>query len=198
MVHPNGDVWWFANPPSRREPEPGRAARHHLRAVAGPAGRPVPRRHRPDARHHRGHGEDRSRAGTPTTSRRCRPGTTSGWSSSATPCTPRRPSSGPGRIDGDRGRGRAGQVPARHPRHRSAAFAAFKALRQERVERVVKHGKRSGDGKAQGRVGATIRDLMLPMLRAEAWSSQQQPGLDVRLPHRLARQGRRWLAPSMR
>ena len=36
----------------------------------------------------------------------------------------------------------------------AAAFAAFKKLRQDRVERVVKHGKRSGDGKAQGRVGA--------------------------------------------
>ena len=45
-----------------------------------------------------------------------------------------------------------------------AAFAAFKALRQQRVERVVQHGKRSGDGKAQGRVAAMIRDLVLPTL----------------------------------
>src|SRR5690606_18387223 len=44
-----------------------------------------------------------------------------------------------------------------------AAFAAFKRLRQERVERVVRHGKRSGDGKAQGPVGAFIRDLILPV-----------------------------------
>ena len=46
----------------------------------------------------------------------------------------------------------------------AAAFAAFQRLRQERVERVVKHGKRSGDGKAQGRFGAMIRDLVLPMI----------------------------------
>ena len=37
-------------------------------------------------------------------------------------------------------------------------------LRQERVERVVKHGKRSGDGKAPGRIGAMVRDLVLPMI----------------------------------
>jgi 2-polyprenyl-6-methoxyphenol hydroxylase-like FAD-dependent oxidoreductase len=46
----------------------------------------------------------------------------------------------------------------------AAAFTAFKKLRKERVERVVKHGKRSGDGKAQGPVGAMIRDLVLPMV----------------------------------
>jgi 2-polyprenyl-6-methoxyphenol hydroxylase-like FAD-dependent oxidoreductase len=46
----------------------------------------------------------------------------------------------------------------------AAAFAAFKRLRRERVERVVRHGKRSGDGKAQGRVGAAIRDLVLPVI----------------------------------
>ena len=46
----------------------------------------------------------------------------------------------------------------------AAAFASFKKLRQERVERVVKHGKRSGDGKAPGRIGAIIRDLVLPMI----------------------------------
>ena len=52
-----------------------------------------------------------------------------------------------------------------------AAFAAFKSLRQERVERVVQHGKRSGDGKAQGRVGAMIRDLVLPMIVRKMVSS---------------------------
>ena len=45
----------------------------------------------------------------------------------------------------------------------NAAFAEFQRLRQERVERVVAHGKRSGDGKAQGRFGAMIRDLLLPV-----------------------------------
>lgn len=44
-----------------------------------------------------------------------------------------------------------------------AAFAAFRRLRQERVERVVRHGKRSGDGKAQGPVGAFFRDLIMPV-----------------------------------
>jgi len=55
----------------------------------------------------------------------------------------------------------------------TAAFTAFQKLRQERVERVVKYGKRSGDGKVAGRVGAKIRDLALPMImgRMEASSS---------------------------
>ena len=46
----------------------------------------------------------------------------------------------------------------------AAAFQAFRALRRERVERVVRHGKRSGDGKAQGAIGAGVRDLVLPMI----------------------------------
>ena len=44
------------------------------------------------------------------------------------------------------------------------AFAQFRKLRRERVERVVRHGKRSGDGKAQGRFGAMVRDLVLPVI----------------------------------
>jgi 2-polyprenyl-6-methoxyphenol hydroxylase-like FAD-dependent oxidoreductase len=45
-----------------------------------------------------------------------------------------------------------------------AAFDTFERLRRERVERVVAHGKRSGNGKAAGRVGAKIRDLVLPAI----------------------------------
>ena len=63
----------------------------------------------------------------------------------------------------------------------AAAFAAFKKLRKERVERVVKHGKRSGDGKAQGAVGAMIRDLVLPTITGLATTRVIQrlvPALD--------------------
>jgi FAD-dependent urate hydroxylase len=52
----------------------------------------------------------------------------------------------------------------RDVRDPAVAFATFARLRRERVERIVAHGKRSGDGKAQGRVGAAIRDLVLPMV----------------------------------
>jgi 2-polyprenyl-6-methoxyphenol hydroxylase-like FAD-dependent oxidoreductase len=48
----------------------------------------------------------------------------------------------------------------------ATAFAHFTTLRQDRVERVVRQGKRNGDGKAQGPVGAWLRDRMLPMLMA--------------------------------
>lgn len=46
----------------------------------------------------------------------------------------------------------------------SAAFATFTTLRRDRVERVVRHGKRSGNGKAGGPVSARFRDLVLPMI----------------------------------
>ena len=69
------------------------------------------------------------------------------------------------------------------------AFARFKELRRERVERVVKHGKRSGDGKAQGPVGAAIRDLVLPVfLRGMAsrntlgWMYDYRIAWDERVP----------------
>lgn len=44
------------------------------------------------------------------------------------------------------------------------AFAAFERLRRTRVERVVAQGKRNGDGKAPGVVGAAVRDLMMPFI----------------------------------
>ena len=153
---------------SRTRPAAGNPAReellgHHLRAVAGSSGRPVPRRHRGRCSTSSPPPRTSFRAGTPTTSRPCRPGTTTGWSSSGTPCTPPRL--------------RPGRAPRWRSRTRSCSPTAFatsptprplsplsRALRQERVERVVKYGKRSGDGKAQGRVGARIRDLMMPMI----------------------------------
>jgi FAD-dependent urate hydroxylase len=43
------------------------------------------------------------------------------------------------------------------------AFAAYEDLRRDRVERVVALGRRNGSGKAQGPVGAWLRDLVLPV-----------------------------------
>jgi 2-polyprenyl-6-methoxyphenol hydroxylase-like FAD-dependent oxidoreductase len=67
------------------------------------------------------------------------------------------------------------------------AFAAFKRLRQDRVERVVKYGKRSGDGKAPGRLGAKIRDLMLPTIMQKMAASNS---LNWMYDYRID-----WLAP---
>jgi len=44
------------------------------------------------------------------------------------------------------------------------AFAAFERLRRSRVERIVAQGKRNGNGKAPGIVGAFFRDLILPVV----------------------------------
>ena len=46
----------------------------------------------------------------------------------------------------------------------AGAFQTYTSLRRERVERVVRQGKRSGDGKALGPVAARLRDLMMPMI----------------------------------
>ena len=175
-----------AQPPRAR---PGGAARDHLRAVAGPAGRPVPRRHRTDARHHRGDRRDlpglehlrlpdrADLAQRPDGHHRRR---------RARHLAVVRP----GRLDGDRGRDRARQVPARHPRHR------------RRVRRVSRGCARSGSSgssstasaaaTARRRAGSApvIRDLVLPMI-VRRMVGRQQPRLDVRLPHRLARAGGR-------
>ncbi|WP_268903559.1 FAD-dependent oxidoreductase [Herbidospora solisilvae] len=44
------------------------------------------------------------------------------------------------------------------------AFAVYERLRRARVERIVAQGKRNGDGKAPGPVGAYLRDLFLPVV----------------------------------
>ncbi|WP_062350547.1 FAD-dependent oxidoreductase [Herbidospora yilanensis] len=44
------------------------------------------------------------------------------------------------------------------------AFAAYEHIRRGRVERVVAQGKRNGDGKAPGPFGALVRDLILPVV----------------------------------
>lgn len=41
------------------------------------------------------------------------------------------------------------------------AFAAYEGLRRERVERIVAQGRRNGDGKTPGRFGRVVRDLAL-------------------------------------
>nr|WP_028924991.1 FAD-dependent monooxygenase [Pseudonocardia acaciae] len=44
------------------------------------------------------------------------------------------------------------------------AFAAFERLRRDRVERIVAMGKRNGDQKAVGPVARVVRDLVLPVV----------------------------------
>jgi len=44
------------------------------------------------------------------------------------------------------------------------AFGVYEGLRRDRVERVVAQGKRNGDAKAPGPVGRVVRDLVLPVI----------------------------------
>lgn len=161
FIHPNGEVWWFANPPSRREP-----SRSELLAITSEQWR---------ARLVDLFAGDR---GPMLDIIAATEHIVPGWNTYDFPRVPTwhndrmvlvgdavhatSPSSGQGASlaieDGVELARCLRDIddPAR-------AFAAFRALRRERVERVVAHGKRSGDGKAQGVVGAAIRDLVLPM-----------------------------------
>ena len=49
------------------------------------------------------------------------------------------------------------------------AFAAYERQRRERVERVVEYGRRNGEGKDMGPVGRLVRDrVIMPMVRLRA------------------------------
>lgn len=162
FIHPNGEVWWFANPPSRREP-----SRDELLAVTSEQWRT------------RLNQLFRDDTGPMLEIIAATGHIFPGWNTYDFPRVPTwhndrmiiigdavhatSPSSGQGASLAIED----GVVLAKCLRdipETAAAFAAFKRLRQERVERVVRHGKRSGDGKAQGRVGAAIRDLVLPLI----------------------------------
>ncbi|MEN3536411.1 FAD-dependent monooxygenase [Microbispora sp. ZYX-F-249] len=162
MVHPDGQVWWFANPPSRREmsaeelaaitPERWRARLMDLFASdAGPMREII--------------------AATP----RILPA----WNTYDYPTVPRwfgermvivgdaahatSPSSGQGASMAIEDAVVLGKC-LRDVPDTTDAFAAFERLRRERVERVVAQGKRNGDGKAPGAGGAFVRDLILPVI----------------------------------
>ncbi|GIH64405.1 FAD-dependent monooxygenase [Microbispora siamensis] len=162
MIHPNGEVWWFANPPSRREmtpeelaaitPEQWRARLMDLfEGDTGPMREII--------------------AATP----RIVPA----WNTYDFPRVPKwfgermvivgdaahatSPSSGQGASMAIEDAVVLGKC-LRDVPDTADAFAAFERLRRERVERVVAQGKRNGDGKAPGAGGAFVRDLILPVI----------------------------------
>ncbi|MFF3439314.1 FAD-dependent oxidoreductase [Streptosporangium sp. NPDC002721] len=187
LVHPDGQVWWFANPPSRKEPTP-----EELAAV-------TPERWRATLTEL--FGDD---TGPMLDIIRATADIPAGWNTYDFPTVPRW-SNGRMVILGDAahatspssGQGASMAIEdavvlakcLRDVPGTSDAFAAFERLRRGRVERIVAHGRRNGSGKAPGAVGAFLRDLALPVVMRQvdrrdalAWIHDHRISWDDRVP----------------
>ncbi|MEW9532495.1 FAD-dependent monooxygenase [Microbispora sp. NPDC049125] len=162
LIHPSGEVWWFANPPSRVE-----LAREELAKI-------TPERWRAKLME-----LFEGDAGPMRDIIAATGNIAPGWNTYDFPTVPKwfsenmvivgdaahatSPSSGQGASMAIEDAVVLAMCLRDLPGN-ADAFAAFERLRRERVERVVRHGKRNGDGKAPGAVGAYFRDLALPMV----------------------------------
>ncbi|MFB9677174.1 FAD-dependent oxidoreductase [Streptosporangium vulgare] len=162
LVHPDGQVWWFANPPSPREPTP-----EELAAITSEGWRATLME------------LFRDDTGPMLDIIGATGHIPAGWNTYDFPTVPKwfdgrmvilgdaahatSPSSGQGASMAIED----AVVLAKCLRDVPGipdAFAAFERLRRDRVERIVAHGRRSGSGKAPGAVGAFLRDLTLPAI----------------------------------
>ncbi len=162
LIHPNGEVWWFANPPSPKEPTP-----EELAAIT-----PSQWRARLIALF-------KDDSGPMLDIIRATPHIVSGWNTYDFPTVHKwfndrmvlvgdaahatSPSSGQGASMAIED----AVVLAKCLRDIPVlpdAFAAFEGLRRERVERIVAQGRRNGSGKAPGLMGAFMRDLFMPVV----------------------------------
>ncbi|GAA4589239.1 FAD-dependent monooxygenase [Planotetraspora phitsanulokensis] len=162
LIHPDGEVWWFANPPSPKEP-----TQEELAAI-------TPARWRAELLE-----LFKDDAGPMADIIRATDHIIPGWNTYDFPTVPRwfnermvivgdaahatSPSAGQGASmaieDAVVLATCLRDVPGVHD-----AFAAYERLRRGRVERVVKQGRRNGSGKAPGALGAFVRDLGMPMV----------------------------------
>jgi FAD-dependent urate hydroxylase len=157
--HPNGDVWWVANPASPTEPSPA-----ELAAITSEEWR---RRLIELFRHDRGPAVEIIRATEEVFA---------GWNTYDLPTVPTWHRGGM-IIIGDAAHATApsiGQGAAmaiedavvlaqclRDATDRAAAFDAYERLRRARVERVVEQGRRTGGWKALGPLARLPRDLIM-------------------------------------
>ncbi|GII94883.1 FAD-dependent oxidoreductase [Sinosporangium siamense] len=165
-IHPDGQVWWFANPPSRKEP-----TKEELAAVS------------PQQWRERLMELFRGDTGPMLDVIRATDEIMTGWNTYDFPTVPTwyndrmvivgdaahatSPASGQGAsmaIEDAVVLARS----LRDGRNIRSSFAAYESLRRDRVERIVAQGKRNGDGKAPGVAGAFIRDLILPVIMRQA------------------------------
>ncbi|MEV0593279.1 FAD-dependent oxidoreductase [Nonomuraea cavernae] len=162
LVHPDGEVWWFANPPSRREP-----TREELAAIT-----PTQWRARLTSLFRDDVGPMLDIIGATEH-------IISGWNTYDFPTVPTwfnermvivgdaahatSPSSGQGASMAMEDAVVLAKC-LRDVPGLPGAFAAFEGLRRKRVERIVAQGKRNGSGKAPGVLGAFARDLVLPAI----------------------------------
>jgi 2-polyprenyl-6-methoxyphenol hydroxylase-like FAD-dependent oxidoreductase len=162
LIHPNGQVWWFANPPSPKEPTPEELAAitpdrwraNLMELFADDTGPMLDIISRTD-------------------------NILAGWNTYDFPMVPNwfnermvilgdaahatSPSSGQGASMAIEDAVALAKCLRDVPSARDA-FAAFERLRRARVERIVAQGKRNGTGKAPGAIGAFVRDLALPVI----------------------------------
>jgi 2-polyprenyl-6-methoxyphenol hydroxylase-like FAD-dependent oxidoreductase len=167
VVAPDGEVWWFANPPAPRERDAAELAA-------------IPEAHWRSEVKALFDGDDLPAAELVDAS----PHVFAGWNTYDMPPVPTwhrdrmviigdaahatAPSAGQGAsmaLEDAVALALAlrdhGSVPA--------AFAAYEHGRRERVERVVEHGRRSGEGKDLGPFGRLFRDrVIMPMVRRRA------------------------------
>ena len=183
LIHPDGEVWWFANPPSPEEP-----TREKLAGIGSEQWR---------ARLVELFKDD---TGPMLDIIGATDAIVSGWNTYDFPTVPKwrnermviigdaahatSPSAGQGASMAIEDAVVLAKCLRDIP-DTSTAFAAYERLRRARVERVVAQGRRNGSGKAPGVVGALIRDLVLPIVMrrvaksgAMAWMSDYRISWD--------------------
>lgn len=162
LIHPNGEVWWFANPPSPKEPTP-----EELASITSAQWRATLTELFSDD------------TGPMLDIIGATDHILAGWNTYDFPTVPKwfndrmvilgdaahatSPSSGQGASMAIEDAVVLAKC-LRDIADTADAFAAYERLRRDRVERVVAQGKRNGNGKAPGVAGAFVRDLVLPVI----------------------------------
>lgn len=175
MLHPNGDVWWFANPARAKEP-----TKAELAAIA-------PEQWRTELI------DLFAQDATPAVEIiRATENIMAGWSAYDFPTVPvwhrdrmiiigdaahaTSPSSGQGASMAIEDAVTLAKCLRDEPQI-EAAFSAYERLRRERVERVVELGKRNGYGKTPGMFGRVARDRALRIIFGTSKSKGKGGGL---------------------